>query len=53
MLSWIQGAAILRHRTNDVNQIIYVPGILLEKAKLDGGLAQYCDSDTSKPQRTG
>ena len=53
MLSWIQCAAILRHRISDVSQIVYVIGALLEKAKLGGGLAHNCDSDVSKPRRTG
>ena len=47
MLSWIQGAAILKHRTSDVSQIVYVTGALLENAKLGGGLARNCESDVS------
>ena len=34
MRTWIQGAAILVHRASDVNQIIYITRILLEKAQL-------------------
>ena len=44
MLSWIQGAAMLRHRTSDIRQIVYVTGALLEKAMIVGGLTQNCDS---------
>ena len=51
MLSWIQCAAILRHRISDVSA--YVAGALLEKGKLGGGLAYNCDSDVSKPRHTG
>ena len=36
MRTWIQGAAILVHRTSDVNQIAYVTGASLETAKLGG-----------------
>ena len=43
MLSWIQGAAILRHRTSDISQIAYVTGALLKEAKLGGhiGYVEY------------
>ena len=41
MLSWIQGAAVLRHGTSDVSHIVYVTGALLEKAKLSGILAFF------------
>ena len=44
MLSWIPGAAILRHRTSDLSQIVYVIGALLEKAVIVGGLTQNYDS---------
>ena len=47
MLSCIQGAAILRHCTGDVNPIVYVTGALLEKAKHGGSLALNCDSDVT------
>ena len=45
MLSWIQGAVILRYRIKDVSQIIYITGALLEKAKLGWGLTQNCARD--------
>ncbi len=44
MLSDIEGAAILRHRTSDVSQIVYVTGALWEKAQLGAGLAQNCSA---------
>ena len=47
MLSWIQGIAILRHRTSEVSQIIYVTGALLEKAKLGGDTAHNCDTSNT------
>ena len=44
MLSSIQGTAILRHWTSDVEPIVYVTGALLEKTKLGGSLARNYDS---------
>ena len=34
MLSWIQDAAILRHGTSDVSQLVYVTGVLLKRQSL-------------------
>ena len=53
MLSWNQDAAVLRPRTRDVNEIVYVVVALLEKAKLSGGLAPNCDSHVNKQRRAG
>jgi len=43
MPSWIQGAAIMVHRTRDISQIVYATGALLAKAKLGRGFACNCE----------
>ena len=48
MQSWIQSTAILRHRTSEVSEIVYVTCARLEKARPGGGLTHNCDSDVSK-----
>ena len=36
MLYWIHGAAILRHTTSAVSQIVYITSTLLEKGMIGG-----------------